>query len=232
MSKSYYYEILEPRIHSDCPQCLERIAVGLFGPGSQCLGFGDEISRDHDWGLRVCILLNDEDYRNLSADLERVLKESPQSYQGLKTSWEWMGPRGGVLNTKKWFDSLLDEKGIPKSPVDWLSIAEHCLLLATNGEIWHDALGEVTELRRYLSYYPEEVWKKRVAFKCAAIGQSGGNVERTVQRRDNVTASIALHHFIKEVMQIWFLLNRTYAPFYKRLFRAFTQLNEVPDGLV
>ena len=231
LSKDFYYKVLEPRIVARCPHCLEKIAVGLFGNGSQCLGFDDEISRDHDWGLRVCILLNDEDYLRLGSDLNKVIKESPSEYKGYETSWEFIEPRGGVLSISTWFKLLLVGNEIPESPVDWLPIPEYELIKATNGEIWHDPLGEVTKIRKYLSYYPEDIWKKRLASKVAEISQSSGNFKRTFQRKDTVTASLALHYFVKEVMQIWFLLNRKYAPFYKWLYRRFLQLQRLPDGL-
>lgn len=231
LSKSYYYEMLEPRIRSRCPHLLERMAVGLFGHGSQCLGFDDAISQDHDWGPRVCLLLNDEDYPKLRPDLEAALAEAPSDYHGFKTSWEWLDSRGGVLKINDWFRQLLECKEIPEQPADWLPIREHQLLWATNGEIWHDGLGEVTELRRTLSHYPEAVWMARVAAKCAEISQSSGNVKRSFQREDTVAAWFALHYFAKHAMQIWFLLNRQYAPFYKWLHRAFLDLPELPDGL-
>ena len=231
LSKNYYYEVLEPRIRSRCPRCLDRIAVGLFGYGSQCLGFDDEVSRDHDWGLRVCILLSGEDYPTLYRDLEAVLREAPSQHRGVETSWESLGTRGGVLETDEWFRDLWDGKEIPRRPVDWLAIREHELLLATNGEIWHDGPGEVTQLRRSLAYYPEDVWKKRVAAKCAEISQSSGNVSRSLKRGDTVAAWFALGRFARDAMQMWFLLNGKYAPFYKWLYRAFKDLPTLPEQM-
>ena len=231
LCRRYYYEIIEPRIRYVSPHCLERIAVGLFGHGSQCLGFDDELSRDHDWGPRVCILLNEEDYGDLAPDLNGVIRSLPSTYEGFETSFDWLGPRGGVLDIRSWFTSLLDGRDVPTEPVDWLPIREYELLWTTNGEIWQDATGEVTALRSFLSYYPDSVWYKRIAAKCAQIGQSTGNVHRGSQREDVVAASLALHRSATDAMQIWFLLNRRYAPFYKWLYRAFRELDDLPDGI-
>ena len=231
LSRGFYHEVLEPRIRSDCPQSMDRIAAGLFGHGSQCLGFDDDISRDHDWGPRACILLNDEDYLSLGPGLKNVLGNAPEEYRGFRVSHDWLGPRGGVLNTREWFTGLLGGRAIPARPADWLPIQEHELLWATNGEIWHDGPGEVAGLRKYLGYYPEEVWKKRLAEKCAAIDQSGANVERSLARKDTVAAWLSLGRLASQVMQVWFLLNREYAPFYKWLSRAFSQLPDLPGGL-
>ena len=135
LSKEYYSEILEPSIREFCPDCLNRIAVGLFGDGSQCLGYDDEVSRDHDWGIRVCILLRRHDYELFANRLRIVISEAPQEYRGYETSWHWLVQRGGVLEILPWFRGLLGDRAIPVKPLDWLSIKEHELLSATNGEI-------------------------------------------------------------------------------------------------
>ena len=97
--------------------------------------------------------------------------------------------------------------------------------------VLNDGLGEVTKVRNMLKYYPEAVWKKRLARKCAEISQSKSNVIRSPKRKDNVTASLALHFYIKEAIQICFLLNHKYAPFYKWLYRAFVTLPKLSREL-
>jgi len=136
-----------------------------------------------------------------------------------------------VLDVNRWFSTLLGGRNIPRRPVDWLDIREYELLHATNGEVWHDGPGEVTRIRRFLSYYPEAVWRKRLALKCAEISQSRNNVIRCHLRQDTVAANLALHRLVVDAIQIWSLLKRKYAPFYKWLYRAFSELDDVPEGV-
>lgn len=49
-------------LYEQFPEIAEKAAAGLVGYGSECLGFDDEISRDHDYGPSFCIWLPREIY--------------------------------------------------------------------------------------------------------------------------------------------------------------------------
>ena len=51
----YYKEYGEEMIRSLFSEHEDRIAVGLVGEGSECLGFDDELSHDHDFEPGFCL---------------------------------------------------------------------------------------------------------------------------------------------------------------------------------
>ena len=57
LSKKYYLEFGKPMLERTFADPLPHIAVGLVGSGSECLGFDDEISTDHDFEPGFCIFI-------------------------------------------------------------------------------------------------------------------------------------------------------------------------------
>ena len=61
LAEKYYKEYGEPMLKEQFPDVLSQIAVGLIGSGSECFGYDDEISEDHDFEPGFCIFLPGED---------------------------------------------------------------------------------------------------------------------------------------------------------------------------
>ena len=55
LSEKYYQQVGLPMLQECFSDLLPRMAIGLAGEGSECLGFDDEISQDHDFGPAFCI---------------------------------------------------------------------------------------------------------------------------------------------------------------------------------
>ena len=71
-SRIFYEERLAKAIERDFPEFADRIAVGIVGEGSDCFGYDDLISQDHDFGVGVCLWLTDEDAPKIGNDLQNV----------------------------------------------------------------------------------------------------------------------------------------------------------------
>ena len=228
LSERYWREVGLPAFEADCPEVLERAAVGLAGEGSDCFGFDDEFSRDHDWGPGFCVWLTAEDEARFGAKAREVYRSLPGEYCGyarLRVS-EQTADRVGVWQIGDFFERYTGLSHAPLTMEQWRSVPENGLCLVTNGRVFQDGAGEFTRIRQELSrYYPEELRKKKLAANCALAAQAGQyNYARCMRRDETVAAMQALGLFVTHIQQAVFLLNRRYAPYYKWTHRALCEL--------
>ncbi|WP_432547632.1 hypothetical protein [Kineococcus sp. SYSU DK004] len=55
LARRFWHEAVEPLLDRQLPGL--RCAAGRLGTGSDVLGLDDATSRDHDWGLRLTVLV-------------------------------------------------------------------------------------------------------------------------------------------------------------------------------
>ena len=228
LSKKYWEELGRPAFEKACPDVLEKACVGLAGEGSECFGFDDEISRDHDWGPGFCVWLPDEDYKAFGAEAAAVYKALPEEFLGYRRLYVDANSSGrvGVMSAGSFYARYTGFDRLPQSIFEWRCIPEKGLAVVTNGEVFEEHPGKFMEMREgLLGFYPEDLRKKKLAMRCALAAQSGQyNYSRCARRGENVAAFLALAEFVDNAQAIVFLINRRYRPFYKWAHRALRDL--------
>ena len=234
LSRDYYNEFGIPMIDEQFSGIKELLCFGLFGSGSECLGYDDEVSEDHDFEPGFMILLPGEDVidRKLEFQLERAYAKLPKEYKGYKRSMfaPVGGPRKGVIRYADLFTEKCGSEDGILTVSQWLETPEHYLLEATNGEIYHDGYGKVSEIRERLSYYPEDIRLKKLAGNLLLMAQAGQyNYVRCLKHDEPLSAQMAVFEFSKALLSVIYLLNYKYQPYYKWAFRGLRDLDKLSD---
>lgn len=228
ISEKYYWEQGQPMIATLFPNVADRICAGLVGEGSDCYGFDDEISRDHDWGPGFCLWLDQKDYSEMGEKLQRAYRRLPGYFEGLRMKPVFAGldQRVGVFSIEGFYKRFLGGMVTPSTLIQWLSLPETYLSVVTNGKVFADPLGTFSRIRnQLLEFYPEDIRLKKIARCCMIIGQAGQyNFQRTWLRHEYVASQQALAQFVEAAISLTFLLNKVYRPFYKWMHRAMLTL--------
>ena len=232
LCEAFYEEYGKPMIRQKFPEYEHLIAVGLVGEGSECFGFDDQVSRDHDFGPGFCLWITDSVYDEIGEALQRAYEELPSTYMGITRFTTLKAQkRVGVFRIGDFYENLIGLRDVPETRNQWLFLEDYRLATTVNGKVFRDDLGEFTRIRRgILAYYPEEVRIRKIAREAALMAQSGQyNYSRMFGRGERVTAVIALSEFMKHTMSMVYLLNRSYAPFYKWMHRGMERLRVLPE---
>lgn len=229
LSRLCYEQSGRPALEAQFPELFPRMAAGLAGEGSECFGFDDAFSRDHDWGPGFCLWLNRPDYLAFGPQVQEL-------YDALSSEWETRRetPEGrgrvGVLCIQDWYARCTGRPEGPRTLDDWRRVPEAFLAVAVNGAVFSDPLGCFTAIRRHLMEdFPDDLRLKRLANRAAVMAQAGQyNYPRCVRRGESVAAGLALAEFARAAMSMGYLLNRRYAPFYKWMHRGLLDLPKLP----
>ena len=214
------------------PELMDLIAVGVVGAGSECFGYDDDISRDHDFEHGFCIYLPDEERvsRRQEFLLGRAYESLPKEYMGLRRSL--FNPAGsnrrGVFRTAEIYRNLT---GIAEKPGDWrayLSVPDCAMAEASNGEVFYDGLGEFSAIREAWRNPTEDVQRKKLCGYLIRMSQTGEyNYSRCLKRGDEATAMLAAAEFVKAAAAAFGWAYNRPTPYYKWCIRF---VQDFPKG--
>lgn len=238
LSRRFYTEVVRPWLTSVAPELPHAAALG--GYGSELLGFDDEVSKDHNWGPRVHLIVSRETFDTHARRLvDAFSTAAPTHFLGEPIGWRSRphppasGPgaagaadHGLEIHT---FESRLEGALALKSvedlgPLQWVGLAEQRLLAFTAGAVFHDDDNRLSSARAALAYFPWDVWLYKIACQWRRIAEEQAFVGRAGQVGDDLGSRVIASRLVRDVMRMAFLLDRRYAPYPKWFGSAFASL--------
>lgn len=220
LNRDFYVAVVGPLLSG------EAHAAGLLGWGSDVLGFDDERSTDHGWGLRLNVFVEasaiDRVRELVEANLPAAFRDWPVRY-----GWDAVPVKHhvDVRSLDMW---LIGELGFDAraevTTEQWLLSPQQRLLGITAGAVYHDAFGDLTRVRSRLTQYPDDVWKWMVAAQWQRIAQEEAFLGRTIETGDQLGWRLVSGRLSRELMRLWFLFHRSYWPYTKWFGAAFRRL--------
>ncbi len=228
LSRAFYEEYGKKMIEEQFGEYQDRIAVGLVGHGSECFGYDDDISADHDFVPGFNIWITEEDEQKFGFKLFRAYSKLPKEFMGHGNTEKSLlgGDERGVQTIEGFYQKYTGCPGTPETWREWLYTPSHYFAEATNGETFADPLGAFTAIREEIKTgMPEDVRLKKIASCALYMAQTGQyNYKRCLSHGEIGAARLALDEFVRKGIEIAFLLERSHMPYYKWAFRAMKDL--------
>ena len=236
LCREYYETYGKPMICEQFAEYRDQIAAGLCGEGSDCFGFDDEISRDHDWGPGFAMWVSKEVYAQIGVALQDAYEKLPKEFKGFTRKESSQGSnRVGVTTIAGFYHRLLGKENINNlskdfkaTDVSWAQISDEALAAAVNGEVFTDQEGIFSAIRTVLQKgFPERIFYLKIAEACAKFSQSAQyNYGRMLGRGDRVAAELSLIEGMKQAMKLLYYLEKEYPPHDKWLYKGLTNKPE------
>ncbi|WP_240642276.1 DUF4037 domain-containing protein [Microbacterium sulfonylureivorans] len=207
-------------------------AAGRLGSGSDVFGWDDEVSRDHDWGLRLSLFVPADAVTEVDEQLQRLL---PEHYSGFPVRFAFTGqtvPRHhvDVSSVSRFLDDRLgfNPRADPSVP-DWLSLTGQAALEVVAGPVFVDTADELTSARRALDWYPHDVWRYVLACDWIRLAQELPLMGRASDVGDEIGSRIIAARLAQIAMHLAFILERRWPPYAKWLGTSFSHLAYAPE---
>jgi hypothetical protein len=179
----FYADVVAPLLARAMPRL--RYAAGRLGSGSDVLGLDDQMSRDHDWGCRLTVVVDGDDAPAIPEISGLLERELPEFYRGFPVrfpvTWDTslshkveVATVGGFAASRLGADPTA-ELSVP----DWLILTGQSVLEVIAGPVFTDQTGELAPARARLAWYPADVERYVLAAGWQKISQQMPMVGRT-----------------------------------------------------
>ena len=216
LAERYFVEVVRPLLAARWPGM--PVAAGRLGAGSDVLGLDDATSRDHDWGLRLTLFVDE----TLVDDVDRALaSDLPAAAFGLPTRFRFTGEDAArhhvdVTSPRAFAVARLGFNPTePMSAVDWLSVSGQAALEIVAGPLFADETGELTGIRTTMRQYPDDVRRHVVAVGWRQIAEELPLLGRAAQVGDDLGSRIIAGRIAGTVVHLAFVIARSWMPYAK-----------------
>ncbi|ACQ79627.1 conserved hypothetical protein [Beutenbergia cavernae DSM 12333] len=219
LARRFHDDVVGPLVGTRFPGL--RYAAGRWGSGSDVLGLDDAQSRDHDWGARLALVVDDADAAALPA-LDAALADGlPETFLGrpvrFPTTWDPSATHKVQLDTVHGFANGhlgVDTRG-GLEDIDWLCVTGQGVLEVVAGPTFVDTTRELEPLHASLARYPDGVEAYLLVCGWHRLGQGMHLVGRAAQRGGDVAWRVLVAGLVDDVVGLAFLLERRWMPYPK-----------------
>jgi len=233
LAQRFYADVVAPLLARAMPRL--RYAAGRLGSGSDVLGLDDAMSRDHDWGCRLTLLVDGPD-RDAVPQISGLLeRELPESYQGypvrFPVTWDSSPSHKVEVATVAGFAASrlgVDPTG-GLSVLEWLILTGQSVLEMTAGPVFADRTSELAQVRAVLRWYPPDIERYVLAAGWQRLSQEMPMVGRTAERGDELGSRLLSARLAGDLMWLAFALSGRWPPYAKWRGAAFQALAVAAD---
>jgi hypothetical protein len=233
LARRFHADVVAPLLARAMPGL--GYAAGRLGSGSDVLGFDDAMSRDHDWGCRLTLLVDEADRDAVPRITGLLQRELPASYQDrpvrFPVTWDSARTHNVEIATVAGFAT--DRLGVDPAGglevLDWLVLTGQSVLEVIAGPVFADRTAELAPVRAALRWYPPDIERYVLAAGWQRLAQEMPMVGRTAERGDELGSRLLSTRLTGDLMWLAFAVSRQWPPYPKWRGTAFQALGVARD---
>ena len=219
VARGFYADVVEPLLSRALPEL--RYAAARLGTGSDVLGLDDAMSRDHDWGCRLTLLV-DDDARDQVPRISAILEEElPERFGEFPVRFPvtWDSSLSHKVEVATVADFAASRLGVDPSgglsALDWVTVTGQSVLEVTAGPVFADRTRTLAAVRTLLAWYPPDVERYVLAAGWQRVCQLLPMMGRTAEAGDELGSRLLSASLAGDLLWLAFALSRRWAPYAK-----------------
>ena len=219
LARAFFTEVVAPLLNRAVPRL--GYAAARLGSGSDVLGLDDTLSRDHDWGCRLTLLVDADDRDQVPRVRQLLEDELPERFGGFPVRFPvtWDSSVSHKVDVATVADFAASRLGMDPTRgmtvLDWLTVTGQSVLEVTAGPVFTDRTRTLVPARALLAWYPPDVERYVLAAGWQRLSQQMPFLGRTAESGDELGSRLLSAGLADDVVGLAFTLSRRWAPYPK-----------------